>query len=126
MRRVLVALVAVVAAAGCSAPPTTGYVYKKPYNGESYWYSSHCAMYTTAVRTRSVSTYNSKGQWSGSRLETYTEQVCIMTVQDRHVVPPSWELCLRADDDPKHKGCIDVPRDVWDRYDVNSHYPNAM
>lgn len=126
MRKFLAIVLAGLALAACSDPPASGTVYKMPYTGESYWYSSHCGMYSTVTRTRSVSVYNSKGQWAGSRSESYTEQVCIMTVQDRHVVPPSWEICIRADDDAKHKGCIEVPREVYGRYTVGSHYPNAM
>lgn len=109
----------------CADPPTVGTVYKAPMAGESYWYSSHCAMYSTVSRSRYVAAYDSKGRQSGGRWEAYTEQVCIMTVQDRHVIPPSWQLCLKADDDPKHKGCIDVPRSTWERYPVGSHYPDA-
>lgn len=125
MRRVVIALaVAGALLAACSEPPRSGTIYKMPYQGESYWYSSHCGMYNTVTRSRYVATYDSKGRQSGGRWQTYTEQVCIMHVQDTHVVPPVWQICVQADDDPKHKGCFEVPRSTWEQYHNGYHYPD--
>lgn len=114
------ALIVAFCVAGCEDPPSTGYITKMPYEGESYWYSTHCGMYHTVTSTTMVKRGNSYVA------STSTSQVCIMTVQDRHVNPPKWEICLRADDDPKHKGCFEVPRDLYNKYQVGTHYPNPM
>lgn len=104
------ALIVTFFVAGCEDPPSAGYITKMPYEGESYWYTSECSM--------STSVYDSYSK-------TYVQR-CIMWVQNRHVNPPKWEICLRADDDPKHKGCFEVPRDLYNKYQVGTHYPNPM
>lgn len=125
MKRLAVAVALLFAIAACGSVPTSGEVYKAPYTGESYWYSSHCAAYSSVQRSRTTVTYDAKGRPNGTRTSYYTDTVCIMTVMDRHTNPPYWELCLKADDDPKHKGCTRVPQEVWNRYPVGSHYPDA-
>lgn len=112
---------------GCADQPTSGYIYKKPYEGESYWYSSHCAMTRTVTSYRTVNDYDAKGRIRGShQVPSTSRTVCIMTLQDRHTNPPSWGLCLKDDKDPKNKGCFSVPESTWNRYEIGYHYPNPM
>lgn len=124
MKKVLVLAVAGLALglAACSQPPTSGTVTRKPYAPVGWWYSTDCGAYGSVTRTRMTS-YTSGGR-TYYRSETYTEHPCIMWVQNAHRTPPNWELCLRADDDPSHTGCFDVPESTWNRYEVGSHYPD--
>lgn len=126
MKKIIVAVAAGLAlgAAACSSPPTSGTVERRPYSPVGYWYSTDCGMYATVIRYRTVTTYDSRGRANGSRTDTYTEHNCVMWVQHAHQTPPNWSLCLRADDDPKHRGCFSVPEGTWARYEVGSHYPD--
>jgi hypothetical protein len=110
--------------AGCSKPPTSGTVYKRPWQSAGFWYSTDCGMYRTVIKYRTVVTYDSRGRANGSRSDSYSETNCIMWVQHAHPTPPSWSLCLRADDNPKHTGCFGVPESTWNRYETGSHYPD--
>jgi len=82
-------------------PPSSGYVTEKKYTPQSQWVE-----YVCTVRDAS----------SG---------MCIMTTAVTHTRPEVWQLCLRADDDPRRTGCLDVPDRTWDRYEVGQHYPEA-
>lgn len=113
-----------VGAAACSSPPESGTVYRKPYAGVGWWYSTDCGNYATITRSRTVTTYDYKGRANGVRTQYYTETRCIMWVQHAHQTPPSWELCIRDDEDSKHEGCFDVPESTWNRYEIGSHYPD--
>lgn len=110
--------------AACSEPPTSGTVYQRPYSPPGFWYSTDCGMYVTVTRYRTVSTYDSKGRVNGSRTSSYTEHNCVMTVQHAHPTAPNWNLCIRDDNDPKHKGCFGVPESTWSRYEMGQHYPD--
>jgi hypothetical protein len=101
--KILGVLLIAVGLAACDDAPETGYIYKMPYAGESYWYSTDCAMYGMP--------------------DKYGSRNCIMWQQTRHYNPPSWELCLTDDKDPKHRGCFDVPQDIYNKYQIGRHYP---
>jgi hypothetical protein len=123
VKKIITAVVAAGLALGltaCSEPPNSGTVYKKPYSPAGAWYSTECGQYVTVTKTRVRTSYDGKS----SRVETYTDTTCVMYVHRAHPTPPSWSLCLRADDDPKHEGCFDVPESIWNRYEVGSHYPD--
>jgi hypothetical protein len=123
VKKIVIAAVAAGLALGlaaCSSPPTSGTVYKRPWQSAGFWYSTDCAAYHTVTKTRVRTSYDGKS----SRVETYAETNCILWVQHAHPTPPSWSLCLRADDDPKHTGCLDVPESTWSRYEIGSHYPD--
>lgn len=121
---IAVAGLTLLGAAACSEPPSSGTVYKRPHAMAAYWYSTDCGQYVTVIRFRTVTLYDARGRASGSRTDSYTEHHCVMWVQTAHPTPPSWELCLRADDDPKYTGCFSVPEGTWARYEIGSHYPD--
>lgn len=116
----------VILLSACTDPPTSGYITSMPYQAESYWYSTECGMYRTVTRTRSSTTYDSKGRPSGMRISTYTESVCVMWLQRAHVNPPSWEICLVGDDNKDHRGCLTVSQATYRQYQVGQHYPNPQ
>jgi hypothetical protein len=125
--RKIVAMVAAGLALGltaCSSPPTSGTVYLRPYSPPGFWYSTRCAMHNTVTKSRMVKTYDARGRVNGYRSESYSESTCIMWVQDAHPTAPNWSICLQADDDPKRKGCFNVPESTWQRYEIGAHYPD--
>jgi len=103
-RRWAVALLAALALAGCADPPESGYIYAKEASPGYYTTDSVCVAYDpkTGGCTNSV------------------------PMQQWH--PPTWALCLEADnpgkDGKKARGCRDVAQETYDRYTVGDHFPN--
>jgi hypothetical protein len=108
----LVALAAIVAAltsvAACDVeppPPTSGTITGMSHDPGHYEHvqSSVCVAYDSKTFQCSQSIDTSSDEWHG----------------------PTWTICLRADDDPKHVGCIDVAEGVYSQYTPGGHYPDA-
>lgn len=102
MRRAGIVIIAMLAAlAGCGTPaPASGVVTERIFHPAFYWTQMICSGYDT------------KGN-------------CTMYVPILHYQPDSYELCLVADDDPKHRGCRDATIDEYERYQVGQHYPDS-
>jgi hypothetical protein len=102
MKKMLGILVGVLMLTGCGdPPPSVGYVYAKHFYPAYYYSSNDCYAYDT------------KGN-------------CSFSMWTTHYMPESFDLCLVDDKDPKHKGCFNVDIDVYEKFEVNTHFPNPM
>lgn len=104
MKRMLVALVAVVVLTGCSSPPASGTVYNKQYDASYTW-----TMYTNGACISWVGSGNTQ------TCAAY-QQIPIPMTEPQH-----WRLCLKADDGKK--GCRDVGELEYSQYAIGDHYP---
>lgn len=101
MRRSLLAGALMLALAGCSEPPESGYVEHKQHAVAYSYVTTYCGAYDAKTGA------------------------CTVYIPVVNNMPATWELCLRDDKDPQKTGCREVGEIAWNKYQVGDHYPEA-
>lgn len=83
---------------GCSNPPKSGEVTAKSYEKAYDYYTQMCVVY---------------GKYG-----------CTMYMPLLNHEPEHWLLEVRDDADAEHVGNVEVNADIWQRYNVGSHWPD--
>jgi hypothetical protein len=93
-----VAALAAAVLAGCSDPPKSGEVTAKSYEAAYDYYTSICVSY---------------GKYG-----------CNVSMPLLNHEPEHWVFKVRDDADPEHVGKVEVNADIFNRYDIGSHWPD--
>jgi hypothetical protein len=119
VKRTVVALgLLPIALLGCSKPPTSGTVTEVQYDDPDIWTTLEPTYMTLCQPV--ITTFNGR---------TSTSVQCGQNIvgwhNERHYDGPHWRLKLQDDKDPKHTGWVEVSENVFVKYYVGGHYPDA-